>query len=379
MSTGIALHNKRIEELDIVKGIGIIFMAAGHSGVPFRSFIYLFHMAAFFIASGFFYKDSSSDDISAVIKGCISKLKQLWLPFFVWAVIYILLHNFFLKINVYTDNPLVLDYSAGMYNRVIEPYSASEILRRLLKAVIFSCGEPMLGAGWFLRILFVDSVAYLLCDYLIKLLFKKHVLLFQAIVSLVLLAFGYYCSLHDLTLYGIAQGASFYCLYFTGHLLALYREKYAGWTWKQHAPICVLSFGLLLWLNSIGSVAFDQNKYVNPLFLLASSLSGWCFLYSLSYFLKLIPGIKRILTGIGKRTLSILLLHFLCMKVVAAIIVAVYKLPSFCIAVFPYIYGDRGLWWLAYTAVGVAIPVAANILYHTILDRIKPVFQRKSA
>ena len=50
---------KRIEELDILKALGIIYMVAGHSGVPFRRFIYLFHMAAFFVASGFFYKSSS--------------------------------------------------------------------------------------------------------------------------------------------------------------------------------------------------------------------------------------------------------------------------------------------------------------------------------
>ncbi len=378
MSTVPAVR-KRIEELDILKALGIICMVAGHSGVPCRRFIYLFHMAAFFIASGFFYKSSSSDDTASVMKGVVNKLKQLWLPFFIWGVIYILLHNFFLKINVYTDNPLVLNYSTGMYNTTIAPYTFSEIVKRILKALIFSCGEPMLGAGWFLRILFVVSVAYLICDYLIKLLFKKHVLLIQAVVSAVLLAFGYYCSLKDMTLLGIAQGASFYWLYYAGHLLALNKDRYSGWTWKQHLPVFICSFGLLLWLSSIGSVAFDQNKYVNPLFLIAASLSGWCLLYSISFFLKHISVLKRILTGIGKRTLTILLLHFLCMKIVSAIIVAYYGLPSFCIAVFPYIYGDRGLWWLAYTVIGVGLPVAANILYHYIIDKTRPLFVKKTA
>ena len=53
---------QRIEELDIVKALGIICMVAGHSDAPFTHFIYLFHMAIFFMAAGFFFKDETSND-----------------------------------------------------------------------------------------------------------------------------------------------------------------------------------------------------------------------------------------------------------------------------------------------------------------------------
>ena len=53
---------QRIEELDIVKALGIICMVAGHSDAPFTHFIYLFHMAVFFMAAGFFFKDETSND-----------------------------------------------------------------------------------------------------------------------------------------------------------------------------------------------------------------------------------------------------------------------------------------------------------------------------
>lgn len=47
-------NKNRIEELDIAKGIAIILMVIGHSGIPetMRSFIYLFHMPFFFFVSG---------------------------------------------------------------------------------------------------------------------------------------------------------------------------------------------------------------------------------------------------------------------------------------------------------------------------------------
>lgn len=69
---------------------------------------------------------------------------------------------------------------------------------------------------------------------------------------------------------------------------------------------------------------------------------------------------------IGKRTLSIVEMHFLAFKLVALVVTYVYGLPRFCIAAFPNLYGDRGLWWIAYTIVGVAIPILVRLIYEKI-------------
>jgi fucose 4-O-acetylase-like acetyltransferase len=55
----------KVSNVDIVKGIGIILVMIGHSGMflPIKDlnflnvFIYSFHMPLFFIAGGFFLKD----------------------------------------------------------------------------------------------------------------------------------------------------------------------------------------------------------------------------------------------------------------------------------------------------------------------------------
>ena len=44
---------KRIEWLDICRGILIILMVVGHSTGLFNKYIYQFHMAAFFFLSGY--------------------------------------------------------------------------------------------------------------------------------------------------------------------------------------------------------------------------------------------------------------------------------------------------------------------------------------
>ena len=44
--------NKRIEWIDIFKGLAIILVVIGHSTGQFNGYIYQFHVAAFFFISG---------------------------------------------------------------------------------------------------------------------------------------------------------------------------------------------------------------------------------------------------------------------------------------------------------------------------------------
>ena len=54
-----ASSNTRIEWCDIFKGIVIVLMVVGHCTGRFNSYIYQFHMAAFFFISGYVRKSSS--------------------------------------------------------------------------------------------------------------------------------------------------------------------------------------------------------------------------------------------------------------------------------------------------------------------------------
>lgn len=49
--------NKRVEYLDVAKGILIITVVLTHSSWPFAQYMYWFHMPAFFIISGLLYRD----------------------------------------------------------------------------------------------------------------------------------------------------------------------------------------------------------------------------------------------------------------------------------------------------------------------------------
>ena len=370
---------KRVEEIDILKALAIICIVAGHSGAPFTHFIYLFHVAVFFIASGFFFKNISSEDFRALFRGIRKKFKQLWLPFFVWNMVFVFLHNFFIEINVYTDNPEIMNYVSGRFIGTTDRYNLSQMITNTAKGAIFCSEEKLLGACWFLKILFFVSIGYLIVDYIIKKIFKKHILIIQGIISVVLLLLGFLCSIKRLDLFGLPLVASFYCLYYIGHVFAVYKDKYISWNSFIYGIGLVISFFLLIGLNRIGNIELGDNSYENPLFLIVASFSGWCFLFCLAHFISMIPiqALKRCMTTIGKRTLSVVVFHFLAMKTVSLIIIGSFKLPAFCISAFPNLYGEKNVWWLAYIVAGIGLPVLMNILYHVIFDNTVKVLKSK--
>ena len=51
---------ERYKVIDVIKGYGICLMVCGHSGAPFTDWIYLFHMALFFIASGYLWNERNA-------------------------------------------------------------------------------------------------------------------------------------------------------------------------------------------------------------------------------------------------------------------------------------------------------------------------------
>ena len=95
------------------------------------------------------------------------------------------------------------------------------------------------------------------------------------------------------------------------------------------------------------------------------------FLLGLSNYIKKIPLVKEVMLFIGKRTLTIVVLHFLCFKFVAVLVVCYYQMPLFCVAAFPNLYGARKMWWIVYTCAGTVIPLMFDILYKSVRSKIK--------
>ena len=346
--------------IDVMRGIAIVLMVLGHCSFPFTDFIYLFHMSFFFLVSGYCYKTWYSDSVKNVGKFIWSKIKNLWFPYVLWNAIFVLLNNFFIKINVYTDNPELLGAVDGTYIALHHRMSMKEMVVNIVKSFFFGGGTTMGGAFWFLESLFMVSVAYVICDFIIKRISKKREiqLILQAVVSMVLLFLGYFCYLIEFKTLGIDRMLSYYWLFFAGMLfkeLELPQKLMSAYRGLKVAGC----FAGIVICGMLGVVYLDNNNYTNPLFFIAVSVMGWFLIEALADALIHFKLVTKMWCVLGQNTLAIVVLHFLCFKIVNGIGVLIKGEPAYLIAAFPVLYKE-GAWWILYTVMGVAIPTLLN-------------------
>ena len=140
---------------DIIKGITIVLVVWGHTGGPFKGFIYLFHVAVFFLLSGYFIKDSYSESSENFLYFVSKKLKCLWVPFFTWGVITLVLNNLFIKWGFYLSANETI-YSEGVI--VGSNISYSEFFRTMFSMAIMGSDTALSAHTWFLSTLFYSLI-----------------------------------------------------------------------------------------------------------------------------------------------------------------------------------------------------------------------------
>ena len=284
------MAKQRDPVLDSMRGIGIVLMVLGHSGFPGTDFIYLFHMALFFMLSGWLF--SLRGGPVHFIK---RKVVTLWLPFVLANTAFTALNNLFLKLNV---------------------------LKRLLH-----------GAD---------------------------TLLPQGLFSGVLLWVGWRCGLAGWNVWGLGIAASCYCLFYLGTVLRrTTRESIPAY---RRGIFAAAAFAVLLILGQLGSVGLAGNGYSHPIFLLVASLAGWVLVREAACLTAPLPCVRAVLAYLGRATMPIVILHFLSFKLVTWLGLLATGGEPYLLAAFP-IYFTGGAWWLAYTAAGLALPLAANAVY----------------
>lgn len=82
----VSYNRKRLEYIDIFKGMGILLMIMGHVGFGsrFDHFIHGFHMQIFFFISGFLSKSKSAKEFS-IFTFIKKRAYRLLLPYCIWG------------------------------------------------------------------------------------------------------------------------------------------------------------------------------------------------------------------------------------------------------------------------------------------------------
>lgn len=126
---------KRDESVDLLRGIGILFMIMGHVGFggPFSNWIHAFHMPLFFIITGYFLKPcTNKKELKDTV---IKRIKKLLIPYGVFSIVGLLLW-------------IVLKNDSSIWEPIFK------ILWKNQE------GVPVVSAIWFLTCLFFAELIY---------------------------------------------------------------------------------------------------------------------------------------------------------------------------------------------------------------------------
>lgn len=348
---------QRLAYVDAAKGIGIILVCIGHSitnasasrdssMIFLLKFITQFHMPMFFILSGMVYSEKY---IEHPIQSSIKKFKVYYLPFIAYNLVFVVLHNVMVDMYIFSDA-----YSVKQYIK--------EILRVLTMHITDIC-----GAMWFLRALLEIVVTFIWIQYLsIKVFGSKYIQVCTAIIVCMMTLFYYsrFCP----TTFGINHVLRYMQFFYLGYLLRKY-----DWlkVIRKNQILCILA-GIITGILAAVFLPFGYGRYIQfYLFYIIVAISGSFMVIAISQISCVEK--NRILNILGRKSLDIMALHFVCFKIVSYLIICVYHLDMTAMANIPVVFGIEGAWWILYTLVGLVIPVVIRSIYDVVRLKIKEI------
>lgn len=324
--------------VSMAKAIGIMLMVYAHSTTPnfFHGIIGGFHMPLFFFFSGYCFKDKYLHNFRQFAN---KRIQGLYIPFVVWAGVFLLLHNFFYYINFYND-----EYGHIYSGATSHPYTLIETIKKGL-FVIFTLtkNEQLLGGYWFIHDLFYASfISYLI----IRFIKNPYMGLVVSLTIALIMTLSHF----EIPYFAIKGRCLLAVSFFlTGRML---KSK-------------IQNFSILLLVVSIIGIIIGKLFVHKSMLsftettLIPYYLCAICSIIAVKYLCTSIKNIIiiNVMKYIGDNTLTILTWHLLVFRLISLIIVFIYKLPIKMVGSHPVIgdFSDNG-WWIVYFIAGISIP-----------------------
>ncbi|MBE5745074.1 MAG: hypothetical protein E7355_02940 [Clostridiales bacterium] len=360
------LIKERNKKIDIIKGLAILLMVFGHAifgsvgaGYDYLyEWIYLFHMPVFFMASGFFWKDTSVKNLKQLLVFIWKKTKSLYIPYVFLNLFFLFFDDVLVALNLCETGINPLDLSVGNIIKILLLYKGS---------VGFA------GATWFLRALYIVLVAQGIWVFILNKIkapkFISFIPFFGVVLFLLIIAF-IQKDIPDV-LFQILPAY----IYFVFGILIKNVKKLTNLNVIYAVILSIISTGLLVAIvflrrrNAIISDILDVG---------INGILGWIMLYSISVLIeKYSKIITRILCYLEKTTIYIVLWHFIAFKPVSLVYILIKRLPIEKLKDLPVIQGTSSvLLAFSYTLVSVAICLLIRIIYVFFINKIKELFRK---
>lgn len=257
--------NRRLEWMDVAKGIAIILMVIGHTTIPKgpSDFIWAFHMPLFFIASGWLTNWNKITTKNFFV----NKSRNLLLPFISYSLIVLCIKCFFLP-------------NGGV------PY---------LLHWLYNGWEGI--ALWFIPVLFVSLIV---SRVIIGLDNNRFIVICGILLALLGGLLSYYRIHASWTLSSVPYATTLVIIGYYAKSLSSYIEKYT-------LSIIVFGFGITLTISHFFRLDIAFNS-ITPVFLLTlGAVSGTAMVFSVSSLIcKKAKFLAKVLRNVGQETMLIL-------------------------------------------------------------------------
>lgn len=303
------MNGKRSLSVDIAKGWAIIAIVLGHISFLYpvyhfadsQAIIYsLWHVAVFFLLAGFFIKEEQLVQPKVLFKKKFSSLYLKILYFYIPAV---LLHNVLIKIGW---------YSLESTDPVINTYSMMDFVKQTVLAICLGGREPIVGAMWFVYVLFMALIGLSIVSWLIK-KFAKDERQYEWTRGIALLAMcivaGILSNKYGLTIRRFSNTFTAMLLIYVGKIM--YQKMKLSFDNGYLAIACgLIAFEVACML---GGVALNGNEYKDILQLIVAAPA---VLYIIMYIGKRIENniVGKAIAYVGNNSFYVMALHFVGFK-----------------------------------------------------------------
>lgn len=332
----------RNNTITYLKAFGIILMVLGHSdcSIPYIvGFLYMFHMPLFFFTSGFCFKTIHLNNFRVF---AWKRIKGLYWPFVKYGLVFVLLHNYLFRLNIYNEQ-------FGYLGAVSHLYSTAEIIESIQETFYMQHIERLLGGFWFLSTLFWASLIAWIALKMCKNIIAVAICLF--VICLIMNKMVWFVPFLKISSREFA--AAF--LFVIGYLFAQFKFPRFP-LYAVFACLVLTLIGSFYWRSAMNAMPCSNKVF--PLYIFTAILATWSF-YSVFYNWKETSSFfSKFMIFVGNHTLEILTWHLLSFKLTSLLIIFIYNLPIVQLASFPTIrvYSVKG-WWIVYLVSGVAIPL----------------------
>lgn len=161
---------QRIEWVSSAKGLAMIAVIVIHISYgipddglfPLRTFICGWSILVFYLIAGFFLSEAK---LLSPFKFIIGKAKRLYLKLLAYYIPAVLLHNVLILLGLYA----VGSWYGG---KEMHFYGTGDFLRNIVLTIFFAGREPIVGALWFIYVLFLSLSVLSLISWVLRKIIK---------------------------------------------------------------------------------------------------------------------------------------------------------------------------------------------------------------